>query len=236
MVTSLSASGWRPASAEPDHALTRLDGASVGEDVTLEVELGPRTNVGSTAFRLYLRSEELGRTLEPVVIGLQNSGPYPGWNWVEVLRWTDELALENGQTVTVPAGIELLIFKRLAELVPPGGHLMAEYETPSRWVTAAALAGRVPPAATPLGRLLTRSGVGTAFKDWYIPEGGREGPRKLQGFRALNVEHARTRGLETIVALEAFLASSADLDWDVQAQTRPLAEEVLAELRGRYGT
>ena len=236
MVTSLSASGWRPISAEPDHPLARLEGASVGDDVSLEVELGPRSNVGSTAFRLYLRSEELGRTLEPVVIGLQNSGPYPGWNWIEVLRWSDTLAVESGQTVSVPPGIELRIFERLADLVPPGGHLMAEYETPSRWVTAAALAARVPPAATPLGRLLTRVGVGVAFKDWYIPEGGREGPRKLQGFRALNAEHARTRGLETIAALEAFLASSADLDWDVQAQTRPLAEEVLAELRARYAS
>ena len=234
MVTSLSASGWRPASSEPHHPLARLDGASVGEDVTLEVELGPRTSVGSTAFRLYLRSDELGRTLEPVVIGLQNSGPYPGWNWVEVLRWSDQLPVSDGRTVAVPPGVELLVFRRLAELVPPGGHLMAEYETPSRWVTAAALAARVPPAATPLGRLLAQVGAGVAFKDWYIPEGGREGPRKLQGFSALNEEHARTRGLETIAALEAFLADAADVDWDVQAQTRPLAEEVLTELRGRY--
>ena len=112
---------------------------------------------------------------------------------------------------------------------------MAEYETPARWVTAAALAARVPPAATPLGRMLSQVGCGVAFKDWYIPEGGREGPRKLQGFSALNEEHARTRGLETIVALETFLADSADVDWDVQAQTRPLAEDVLAELRERYG-
>ena len=226
--------GWRPASSEPAHPLARLDGASVGEDVTLETELGPRNHVGSTYFRVYLRSDELGRTVEPVVFGLQNSGPYPGWNWVEVLRWNDQLHVEDGRGVSVPPGIEALIFERLAELVPPGGHLMAEYESGARWVTAAALAARVPPAATPLGRLLARTGAGVAFRDWYIPEGGREGPRKLQGFRALDEQHARTRGLETIAALEAFLADTADLDWDVQAQTRPLAEEALAELRERY--
>src|SRR5690606_20448255 len=176
----------------------------------LEVWVGPKNHVGSRYFRCYLRSE-LGRTAEPVVFGLQNSGPYPGYNWVEVIDYEDRLPLEDGREVEVPAGIEQRIFARFAELVPPGGHLMAEYDSPARRVTAQALAARVPPLATPLGALLAAVGCGDAFKDWYISEGGREGPRKLQGFRAINEEHARRRGLEMLAALEAFLRSSADL-------------------------
>jgi hypothetical protein len=190
--------------------------------------------VGSTYFRLHLVTEAFGRVVEPVAFGLQNSGPYPGYNWVEVIEWREVLPLSDGRSVEVPAGIERQLFRRLGELVPPGGHLMAEYDSPGRVITAKALYLRVPAAATPLGATLAVAGCGDAFRDWYIPEGGREGPRKLQGFRATNAEHARVRGLETIAALEAFLAREDDVDWDVLAQCRPIAQEALTALQARY--
>jgi hypothetical protein len=43
---------WRPTDAAPDHPLTRLHGAGVGEDVTLAVLLGPKNAVGATYFRM----------------------------------------------------------------------------------------------------------------------------------------------------------------------------------------
>jgi hypothetical protein len=228
---------WRPAAALPAEPLTALDGAAVGEHVTLECLLGPRNQVGARYFRLHLASP-LGRSQEPAVFGLQNSGPYPGYNWVEVIAYTALLAIEDGdgatRTVEVPPGIERRIFAALAALVPPGGHLMAEYDSPAREVTARALAARVPPLATPLGALLHAAGCGDAFRDWYISEGGREGPRKLQGFRALDLDHARRRGREQLAALDAFLASAADLDWNLQAQCRPLAQAAVEELRARF--
>lgn len=224
---------WRPASELPAVRLSRWDGAAVGEDVTLEVWAGPTNGVGARYFRCYLRSG-LGRTLEPVVFGMQNDGPYPGFNWVEVIDYHAVVPLEDGQEVEVPEGIERLIFEQFALLVPPGGHLMAEYDSEARRVTARALAARVPPLATPLGALMAGAGCGDAFRDWYISEGGREGPRKLQGFRALDEEHARRRGTEMLGALRAFLASSADLDWNLQARTRPLAQAAVERLAARF--
>ena len=67
-----------------------------------------------------------------------------------------------------------------------------------------------------------------------IAEGGREGPRKLQGFRAINEAHARTRGVEMLAELRAFLRGSPDLDWGLQARTRPLADAAIAELAARF--
>jgi hypothetical protein len=221
---------WRRARAVEGHPLGRLDGAGVGDGVQMAVWLGPRNHVGSAYFRVYLETDEFGLTTAPVVFGMQNAGPYPGYNWVEILEWRDVLPLEDGRSVEVPAGVERLVFVRLGELVPAGGHFMAEYESPSRVITARALTLRVPPAATPLGALLTAAGCGDAFKDWYISEGGREGPRKLQGFRAVNEEHARRRAAETRAALESFLERADDLDWNVLAQTRPIAQEALARL------
>ena len=228
---------WRPAAEAPTHSIARWDGASVGDGLTLEAWLGPRNAVGSSYFRLYLHSDELGRMREPVVVGLQSSGPYPGFNWVEVIAFQDRLTSKDGGAATVPAGVERRIFGRLAELVPPGGHLMAEYDSPLRMSTARALVAGAPPRATPLGATLAAVGCGVAFRDWYIAEGGREGSRKLQGFRAASDEHERQRGAERIEELEAFLRDASGVDWDVdwyvQARTRLLAQEAIDDLRER---
>ena len=234
---------WRQASGSPDHPLAPLDGAPLGGvtldgadlgGVTLDVRLGPRSAVGSTYFRCYLATPG-GRTSAPVVFGLQNAGPYPGFNWVEVLDFHATLPLDAGGTFDVTPELERALFERLASVVPPGGHLMAEYDSAARSLTARALAARVPPVATPLGALLFEVGCGVAFRDWYIAEGGREGPRKLQGFRALDDDHARTRGLETLAALDAFLAGRGSLAADLREVTFPLAESVRGTLRGRFG-
>lgn len=235
MTSNHGTDGWRPASVDPLAGPSALDGAPVGEDVRLEVWLGPRNALGAQYFRCYLASDG-GRPVDPVVLGLHASGAFPAQCWVEVVAYRNILGMPDGSTVEVPPGIERLIFGALATLVPPGGHLMAEYDTASRATTARALEGRVPPAATPLGATMRAAGVGDAFRDWYVAEGGREGARKLQGFRAVDEAHARTRGVEMIAELRAFLRGSADLDWGLQARTRPLADAAIAELAARFET
>ena len=229
----MSTGPWYPASAAPLAGPATWDGVQVGDDVRLEVWLGPRNAVGAQYFRCFLASD-LGRPQDPVVFGLQNSGPFPGFCWVEVIEYRNILEMPDGSTVEVPNGIERLIFEQLARLVPPGGHMMVEYDSPCRRVTARGLEGGVPPAATPLGAVMRAAGVGDAFRDWYIAEGGREGPRKLQGFRAVDEAHARERGEQMLGELRAFLAGSAELDWGLQAQTRPLADAAIADLAGRF--
>jgi len=226
---------WRPATDSPGHPLAVLDGARVGDDVTLEAWLGLTNAVGATYFRLHLIGPDGARSADPVLAGLQNHGPFPGYNWVEVTWYEPLLLMTNGRGVEVPPGIEREIFAALAALVPPGGHLMAEYESPARAITARCLAQRVPPLATPLGALLASVGCGAALRDWYIPEGGREGPRKLQGFRAVSPGHERLRAAEMRTALERYLADKADRDWSVQAVARPLAQAALERLRGVLG-
>lgn len=226
---------WRPAAEQPSHPLASIDGAEVGNGVRLVIEIGPRNKVGSHYFRAFLDARELGRTPEPVLFGLQNSGPYPGYNWVEVTDFQGRVPVAGGGEVEVPEGIDLRIVETLARLVPPGGHLMMEYDSPHRAMTARSLAAGVPPAATPLGAIMFAAGCGVAFTDWYISEGGREGPRKLQGYRALDAEHEERRGYEMLVSLEAYLDASKDFDWDIQARTRPLAAAAITSLRARLG-
>jgi hypothetical protein len=73
--------------------------------------------------------------------------------------------------------------------------------------TLLSLAGGVPPAATPLGYLLVLGGFGHV-KDWYLAEGGMEGPRKLWGEKAPDAGWERTFGDWTRQQLLSFLAIS----------------------------
>ncbi len=63
----------------------------------------------------------------------------------------------------------------------------------------------IPPIATPLGYLLFLIGCGVGFKDWHVAEGGSEGPRKLQGYKALDIQHAKIKAKEIAVEVNNFL-------------------------------
>ncbi len=223
---------WQPVEALPDHPMRPLEGAIVGNGVRLHVEIGPKSKVGSDYYRITLVADLQGAADEAVCSGLINRGRYPGFNWVEVTDFLGRFPLA-GSVVEVPEGIDGAIVKALGQLVPVGGHLMMEYDSTHRAITAKALAQRVPPVATPLGGMMFAAGCGTWFTDWYISEGGREGPRKLQGFRAVDAEHASRRGREMLEGLEAFLGRAKDCDWDVQAACIPIAQAMVTALRAR---
>lgn len=223
---------WKPISDEADHELFIANGREVGDGVFLEIELGPKSKVGSSNFRIFLDSRKLGRARFPVVMGLQNSGKFPGFNWLEITYFTDVLEFDDGQ-VKIPESIDLNIIAVLSEIVPNGGHLMIEYDSISRKPTARALSAGVPPIITPLGSMMFSIGCGVAFRDWYISEGGREGPRKLQGFKAIDAHHERMRFGQSLDSIEEFMSKFQDLDWDLQILIRPLADATITLLRSK---
>jgi hypothetical protein len=64
-------------------------------------------------------------------------------------------------------------------------------------------------------------GCGAGFKDWHFAEGGSEGLRKLQGYKALNSQHAGLKMEETVQELKSFLdrlplAASSELLGEAQ--------------------
>ena len=223
---------WRPISEDANHDLFFTNGREVGDGVFLRIELGPTSKVGSSNFRVFLDSRDLGQSHFPVVMGLQNSGKFPGFNWLEITFFMDMLDFDQGQ-VKVPESIDLNIIAALSEIVPSGGHLMVEYDSIRRKTTARALAAGVPPIITPLGSMMFSIGCGVAFKDWYISEGGREGPRKLQGFKAIDAHHERVRFGQSLDLIEECMSSFQDLDWDLQILIRPLADATITLLRSK---
>lgn len=120
--------------------------------------------------------------------------------------------------VTEPA-----VLPEVARALGEGASLMVGYQGDD---TERALRRRVPPAATPLGLALLRAGC-RWFKDWYFPEGGREGGTKLQGTLPLDEQRRNQAEGELTGELRAFLDRGDGDDADIVR-----AREALALLGG----
>ncbi len=229
----LLARGWSLPAEE--HPLGRLQDRSLGGCRLLGL-LGPKNSVGARYFQLFL-TDDRGRLSDDfVALGLHNAGPYPGYNWIDLIRYQGAPAFEGDVIELADKGRARRLFRSLSELVPPGGHLMVEYESPGQRESVRLLALGYPPATTPLGRLLFQAGC-RSFRDWYISEGGREGPRKLQGFKPLNQTNAEERTAALRREVEERLAgpeSPRHGEWGRTA--RRLAKAVLEELAKEQGT
>jgi hypothetical protein len=229
-IAALLERGWS-LPARGDHPLGQLQGRALGP-ARLLVLLGPKNAVGAVYFQAFLRLTGGRLSSEPLILALHNSGRFPAYNWIDVIRYEDGATFEGSERLDLAArGLDRRLFRLLGQLIPPGGHLMVEYESEGQRLTQRMLALGVPPVATPLGYLLLLSGCGASLRDWYISEGGREGPRKLQGFKPLDDEDARRKGHSMAEELRQFLARTPSREhgqWEGLAGR--LAQRVLRRL------
>ena len=167
---------------------------------------------------------------EPLALGLHNTGPFPAFNWIELTQYREVLRV-GGEVVDLrTTGLDQPLSEMLAQLAPPGGHIMVEYDSPSHRATERVLTLGYPAVCSPLGYLMFRIGC-RSYRDWYISEGGREGPRKLQGFMPLNDEVRREKEERLRQELAEFLSrTGTDSRDEWGAVARRTAQEVLREL------
>ncbi len=214
------------------HPLARLHGAPLAlrEDRhRLVVLLGPKNNVGSRYFQLFLADAGGHLASEPLALGLHNSGPFPAYNWIELMQYRAVQRFGGATLDLAVRGLDRPLFETLSQLVPPGGHMMVEYDSPSQRASERVLTLGYPQASSPLGYLMFRAGC-RSYRDWYISEGGREGPRKLQGFKPLNEEIRREKEARLRRELEELLSRTQDSHGQWGALARRNAREVLREL------
>ncbi len=171
---------------------------------------------GRCYFSIYLRDERGHRSEKPVVdqslysVGGKNVLP-----WIEIGHYWPEVTFEEQRTVREKHSIansetEWKLFKLLGDLIPPSGHMMVPYELDDNVLsrmTFAALQKNIPMVATPIGFLLFRIGFTIPFRDWYIAEGGHEGPSKLHFEKPLTDQRAREVREEITRELNVFIDS-----------------------------
>lgn len=227
-LTALQERGWWPPTSA-EHPLGRLQGRSLGVGRLLAL-LGPKSRAGARYFQLLLRLPDSRLSQGAFLLGLHSSGPFPAYNWIDVARYDGAACFAGGEDVALAGAPERRLFRLLGSLIPPGGHLMLEYESGHARSTERMLSLGLPAVATPLGYLMFLAGC-ASFRDWYISEGGREGPRRLQGFKPLNAANGAAKASATAEELRALLTappSSERAEWDTMA--RRLARRVLRRL------
>ncbi len=212
-------------------------------------------NLGQTRFfdqfnfAVYLSDSHTNKSESLIFRGLYNAGRpsiyVPAWidgEFVESMTEDREpttgdvivLRPESSVNAILTMNIAEQVAEKLGTLIPPGGRFWLAYESfdsegELMSETRAGLLANIPLLTTPIGFLLYRADCWIGLRDWHFPEGGREGPRKLQGNKASSAEHAKQRATEYIVELEKFQNQHADNEMLQRARIR--AEIVLTSLK-----
>jgi len=164
-----------------------------------------RHRAGWLRFGLSVRDERGLPARTPLMTGLISGGGRGVMPWLEG-RIYPELEFASQERLDARAtGLEGELIKLIGTLVPAGGHLMLEYESPGQTETHRELLLQVPAAATYLGALMFAAGFRGHFKDWYISEGGHEGPRKLQANKSPDAAAAREALRSNLEELQHFI-------------------------------
>jgi hypothetical protein len=234
---------------ENGRSLSSLHGRSIG-NYKIQLYLKPlQYRGGWTYFSLYLKDQggrissqkrSGGEWVEkPVLEGIHSRGGRGVKGWVEVGDYFP-IAHFKGRGLSPRAALlsrerlDQEIFHLLGECVPPGGHLMfayeVSYESPFHRETQETLMKGFPPVSTAQGELLFRAGC-RLVKDWYLSEGGHEGPRKLWGEKPINEIESLGFDLRTFLQLLAFLSRKPNpICIEREQLTRRRALQILEEL------
>lgn len=163
-----------------------------------------RARVGWFHISVGLADENGRRVGGPVMTAIVSGGGRGVKPWIECRLHP---AVEDGAGGTLRTraeGIEDQLIAIMGAAIPPGGHLMIDYESGGQEQTFNELRLGVPPPATSLGARMLAAGLIGGFKDWYFSEGGHEGPRKLQANKPSDAISARRAVAERISELSDF--------------------------------
>jgi hypothetical protein len=214
----------------------QLDGRQLGAFTLRLTSLRPvKPRAGWFYFTVGVADRRGAAAQGPLMTGIVSGGGRGVEPWFEC-RLYPQVELGRGKVLDArAAGLEAGIVEALGEIVPPGGHMMVDYEDAGQEETFTELVLRVPPAASYLGALMFRAGFRGQFKDWYFSEGGHEGPRKLQANKSPNAAEARRAMVAHQEELAAFIKRPLPEHPDQAAVIRKAqqrARALLKELRG----
>jgi len=225
--------------ADTPHPLDNLQGNRLdGYTLTLG-EIKQLRMSGWKGFTLYLQDSHGFLTTSPVVKGIFSIGGKDGVRpWMDLQYW-EEVEFQTGRDPRISLSLavtclDLRLFKCLGAMIPAGGHLMVSYEDEQKIHndTLRSLNRGIPPALTSLGRLLFMAGF-HHIKNWYLSEGGFEGPRKLWAEKALTTTVARAYLESTAQHIEGFVQRNPGSDHSqLEEAALERSKEILEVIRG----
>lgn len=194
---------------------------------------------GWKGFKLHLEKAQGLLSQDPVIKGIYSRGGKDGVKpWLD-LDYSEELdfvgkADKEERIILSQKSLDHRLFDILSDIIPPGGHLMVSYEGDQKihFDTRKSLSLQVPPAITPLGYLIFKAGF-QLVKDWYLAEGGFEGPRKLWGEKAPDKKWEKAFLEKTEQHISQFLEKKSRLAPEKLVNVAiQRAEEIIRIIRG----
>jgi hypothetical protein len=215
------------------YPLKKLDGLKLKDFSVYLGEVKQLRFSGWKGFKLYLRNAAGKLSTLPAVKGIYSVGGKEGVKpWMDI-EYREELQFQETEekvfTIILSQNEQdRLLFKHIGALIPPGGHLMVSYEGDQKihLETIKSLSINIPPAATPLGHLILLAGF-QYVKDWYLAEGGFEGPRKLWGEKAPDKTWTKNFYGKTAQQMRGYLQRNPTSFHDLEESARSRAREVL---------
>ncbi len=189
---------------------------------------------GWKGFKLYLQDNKGSRSELPIIKGIYSVGGKDGVKaWMD-LEYREKLVFSKEEKPLASfslraSHIDRKLFSHLGKIIPPGGHLMVSYEGEQKIHTATlkSLSSGIPPVLTPLGILIFRAGF-HYVKDWYLAEGGHEGPRKIWGEKAPDAQWEKIFLDKTAQQIKPFLDKKSNSSLtELEKLARKRAQEIL---------
>jgi hypothetical protein len=201
---------------------------------------------GWKGLRLFIRDSRGNLSSFPVIKGIYSAGgkdgvkPWMDIEYSEKLGFLEEKETKDGLVLSSKS-LDRKLFKYLGNAIPSGGHLMVSYEGEQiiHTSTAKSLSMGIPPAATALGFLIFQGGF-QLIKDWYLSEGGHEGPRKLWGEKAPDGTWAKIFYKKTAQQIFQFLEIKQNLAHEellepAVQRSKEVIEIIKENYKGRMG-
>lgn len=212
-----------------ENRLSSLKGRKLGEFLIKLQNVKSGRFPNEIMFELYLKNgQHLSHT--PLIRGTLFLGKGYYSPWLE-FKYQKKVHLGPNPVDVQEKQLDVSLFEYLSQLLPPGSHMMVGYS--NHKTTHKALLRGFPPSTTYIGFLLWKAGC-TWFKDWYFPEGGKEGGFKLQGNRAPHKKGRQRQMLKIKRELRSFLKEEnrrSDIRENAKKRANIILKEIKKELR-----
>lgn len=192
-----------------------LDERNLSNEISLSMKITPTSITGRVHFVCLLKNRQTILSSAAVFSGIFEQSQRGSAGCVDG-DYFEDVAFQSINISLTDTGLDVPLFKILGELIPAGGTFTVSYapapeESRSHKETKQALERDYPPVVTPLGYLLFLADCGIDLKDKRSTEGQRQSG-KIQGFRALNAEERKKKGLSLIRELHHFLGTRSEDD------------------------
>ena len=216
-----------------------LDQRNLSNEIMLSTKISPALFTGCVHFDCLLKNQQGFLSTTAVFSGIFNQGQQDTSLGYVDGDYFENVAFQSINISLTDTGLDVPFFKILGELVPSGGSLLVSYtplvdESRVHKETEQALGRGYPPVATPLGYLLFLAGCGMKLKDRRYTQDKREISGKLQGFKPLNAEERKRKGLSLIRELHQFIGTKSEDD-DLARACRTRAFATIEKTQTTYG-